>query len=203
VKPYWFLCLALLLPACSLPTSDQPTKTRYRLNVPELPVSASPYPAHLAVDMGYVAPELAGAEIVVQEPGNRLDHVAAAGWPAPLPAYLQQQIIRAFAASDLVAHVSDAPVAGSASYQLMLELLDFRVVRTEGEPPRVRVRIHALLQRLDRIEANQERVFRAEAEVPAAAERMSAIMPAFDQAFAQVVGELAAGVRTALDESSK
>ncbi len=138
--------LLLGLGACSLPTSQVPPATVYRLSVPVL--SAAPRrPVHLVVDVAYTAPELDTDAIVIELPGHRLDAVAAARWPASLPRYVQQQLIRL---------------------------------------------------RLDEIGPGGGLALPAEARQAAGTRRMQAIMAAFDTAFAQVAGRLAAGVLAAL-----
>ena len=190
--------LLLGLGACSLPTSQVPPATVYRLSVPAL--SAAPRrPVHLVVDVAYTAPELDTDAIVIELPGHRLDTVAAARWPVSLPRYVQQQLIRAFSRSGAFRQVSDTPVPGAINYRLRLDVLDFRVDETDDPAsPTVRVRLHGLLQRLDEIEPGGGVALPAEARQAAGTRRMQAIMAAFDTAFAQAAGRLAAGVMAAL-----
>jgi len=199
VKRLGVLLLAAGLAGCSLPSADLPPTITYRLSVPALPPAAARRPVHLVVHVAYVAPEIASEAIVLDLPGHRLDRIANARWPAPLPAYVQQQLIRAFSRSGAFRHVSDAPVPGGINYQLRLELLDFQAASTrEDGAPRIRVRIHAVLQRLDEVAPRHETVIRATAEAVAAERRQQAIAAAFDQAFAAVVRDLAEGVEAAL-----
>ncbi len=193
------LLLAAGLAGCSLPSADLPPTTTYRLAVPALPPAAARRPVHLVVHVAYVAPEIAAEAIVLELPGHRLDRIANARWPAPLPAYVQQQLIRAFSRSGAFRHVSDAPVPGGINYQLRLELLDFQAATARQDAaPRIRVRIHAVLQRLDEVAPRRATVIRATAEAAAAERRMQAIAAAFDQAFDDVVRRLAADVHAAL-----
>ena len=198
------LPLLILSVACSLPRAEAPDTTTYRLSVPTLApaTGASRLPITLVVALGYVAPEIQGQGIVIQHGDQRLDDVAGARWPAPLPAYLRQQLIRGFVAGGGLRLVADAPVAGAVNYRLRLDILDFQIVEDAAEaPPGVHVRIQAVLQRLDKVAPRSETVIRAEARVPAEARRMSAIVRAFDQAFADVAQRLAAGLYAALGEA--
>ena len=184
----------LLLSACSLPQAKAPDVTTYRLGVPTLdpPSDGSPLPLTLVVDLGYVAPEIQGQGIVIQQPDLRLDEVAGARWPAPLPAYVKQQLIRGFVAGRGLRMVGDAPVAGAVNYRLRIEILDFQIVEDAVEaPPRVHVRIQAVLQRLDEVAPDSETVIVAEALVAAEARRMTFLVRAFDQAFADVAARIA------------
>ena len=195
------LPLLILLSACSLPRAEAPDMTTYRLSAPTLapPGGAEPLPITLIVDLGYVAPEIQGQGIVIQHGDLRLDEVAKARWPAPLPAYLKQQLIRGFVAGDGLRVVADAPVAGAVNYRLRPDILDFQIVEDAADAsPRVDVRIQAVLQRLDEVAPHSETAIRAEAHVPAEARRMSAITRAFDQAFAEVAERIALDTFTAL-----
>jgi len=191
--------LVIGLAGCSLPSADLPPTTTYRISVPALPPAPATRAVHLVVHVAYVAPEIASDAIVLGLPGQRLDRVANARWPAPLPAYVQQQLIRAFSHSGAFRYVSDAPVPGGVNYQLRLELLDFQAdtPRSAGAP-RVQVRIHSILQRLDEVAPRSDTVIRASAEIPASEPRMQAITAAFDQAFGVVARRLATGVYAAL-----
>ena len=191
------LSLLFMTAACSLPQAEAPAVTTYRLGVPSLapPAGRPPLPLTLVVDLGYVAPEIQGQGIVIQQGGLRQDEVAGARWPAPLPAYVKQQLIRGFVAGGGLRMVGDAPVAGAVNYRLRIEILDFQIVEdAAAAPPRVHVRIQAVLQRLDEVAPHSETAIGAEALVQAEARRMSAIVQAFDQAFARVAQRLAADV---------
>ncbi len=188
------LSLLFMTTACSLPQAKVSEMTTYRLGVPTLapPSGGSPRPLTLVVDLGYVAPEIQGQGIVIQQPDLRQDEVAGARWPAPLPAYVKQQLIRGFVAGGGLRMVGDAPVAGAVNYRLRIEILDFQIVEEAAEnPPRVHVRIQAVLQRLDEVAPRSETAIGAEALVPAEARRMSAIVHAFDKAFAKVTDRIA------------
>ncbi len=193
------LALALLLPACSLPRADMPAIDTWRLEAPRLaPADGITRPSTLAIDLAYVAPELVTQSIVIQRRGYRLDEVANARWPVPLPAYVKQQLIRGFAAGEGFRLVADAPVGGAVNHQLRLELLDLQLEETDDDGLRAHVRIHGVLQRLDEVSDDSETVIRAEAEVPVAERRVSAILPAMNRAFEDAAAELAAGVFAAL-----
>ncbi len=198
------LSLLILSAACTLPQAKVPDVTTYRLNAPTLapPDGHAPLPLALVVDTGYVAPEIQGQGIVIQQGDLRLDQVAGARWPAPLPAYLKQQLIRGLAAGGGLRAVADAPVAGAVNYRLRLDILDFQIVeKAVDAPPRVHVRIQAVLQRLDEVAPHSETVIHTEALVPAEARRMTTIVRAFDQAFARVAQQLATDVFAVLAET--
>ena len=195
------LSLLFMTAACSLPQAKAPAMTTYRLGVPTLapPSSGSPRPLTLVVDLGYVAPEIQGQGIVIQQEDLRQDEVAGARWPAPLPAYVKQQLIRGFVAGGGLRMVDDAPVAGAVNYRLRITILDFQIVEdAAGKPPRAHVRIQAVLQRLDEVAPHSETAIGAEALVPAEARRMSAIISAFDKAFAEVAERIAQATFSAL-----
>jgi len=198
-----FLLVCLLLPvACSLPQAKPSDVTIYRLSVPVLapPSGTPPRSVVLVVDPGYMAPEIAGQAIVVQQADLRLNEVAEARWPVPLPAYLKQQLIRGFAAGKGFHLVADAPVGGTVNQRLRFEILDFQIEDhdTNPSPPSVHVRIQAILQRLDEVSPHSETVIIAEARVPAEERRMAAIVRAFDRAFTEVAQRIAEGVFAAL-----
>ena len=77
-----------------------------------------------------------------------------------------------------------------SDYALRLDVRNFETDYGAGGSPVVLVRIHAVLGRPQERATVSERIF--EARTPAAENRVGAIVAAYDQALAKVLGDIAA-----------
>jgi len=184
----------LLLCACSGLRSDQPPPQVYLLR-PSLPAAAAPLgtgaaAVSLAVELPQAGPALADDAIVLLRPGGRLDYYAGVRWAGPVPRLLQALAVDALRATGRFALVQSASGPFASDYLLTLELRDFQAEYGADGPPTVHVALSAALGRRGSRPLVANIV--AESRVRADADRMQAVIAAFDAATADALGQLAA-----------
>jgi cholesterol transport system auxiliary component len=181
------------------------TPAVYQLQLDSAPASAAAGPAPAPV--APVAPAAAAAPgielavlkprvrigldndlVAVLYPDLRLEHLAAARWSGPLDEVLQDLELEAFRAqSSAIGFHADASAFGSG-YWLELDVEDFQAEYGTGGAPVVHVRAEGRLG-----SASDRRIlgrFELEAREPAAADRVGAIVEAYNRAVQRVLGEL-------------
>ncbi len=202
--------LALLLGGCtgSLLQSDAAAPDTFRLGVAAAPAAApaNAMPAPVGLAITVARPRAAAAldtdRIAVQSAGNRFEYYAAARWAESAPLMLQQNLVGALAATaQFSGGVMTAPARVPTELLLDLELRRFEVVTAgadaaaSGAAPVVHVQVQASL--VDSRRATRITSFVSDASVPAAENRLQAVVAAFDRANAQVVDDIAARVQAA------
>jgi cholesterol transport system auxiliary component len=199
--------LALGLAGCTgnLLRSDAPAAQTYRLAAPA--VAAAPAGPALPLALVVQRPRAPGAldteRVAVGAAGNRFDYYSAARWAEPAPQMVQQQLVAALSATGRFGGgVFAAPARVPAEMSLDVELRRFEAVTSgadataAGAAPTVHVQVQASL--VDSRRGALVTSFVAEAAVPATANRMSAVVAAFDQATSQVLRDVVAGVQVAV-----
>jgi len=171
----------------------------------ESPATGDP-PAAVPVDLTVLKPRLRpGLEsdrIAVLYPDRRLDYFADARWSGPLGEVLEDLAVQEFRShANLRSVRGDASVFGSA-YWLEIEVADFQAEYTSAATAPT-VHVH-LLARLggsgDRRILGQ---FMANAQQPAAENRLTAIVDAFAHAADAALTEIAAHADEALAKTSE
>jgi ABC-type uncharacterized transport system auxiliary subunit len=198
----------MALPACvSGLNSKIPPQQRYVLQSAPAPAqsaepSAEPSAASLSTASVQVlrpsaAPELERDGIAVMRSGQRLDFYTDARWASGAPAMMQALMIDSLRHAGRFAAVESDAEPFAARYVLSLELQHFEAVYDNAGPPIIRVALVGTLGR------RSERVvlasFAAHSEVRADADRMQAVIAAFDQATAQTLAQLAANIAPLAD----
>ena len=201
--------LALLLGGCtgSLLKSDAAAPDTYRLGVvATMAPAASTTPAPVGLTIAVARPRAAAAidtdRIAVHSAGSRFDYYTAARWAESAPQMLQQNLVSVLAGTaQFGGGVMTAPARMPTELLLDLELRRFEAVTagadaaSSGATPVVYVQVQASL--VDLRSTARVTSFVSEASVPAAENRLSAVVAAFDRANAQVVGDIAARVQAA------
>lgn len=201
----------LLLGGCTsgLLQSDAEAPDTFRLAIAAAPAAtpASPMPAPAGLAIAVARPRAATAidtdRIAVQSAGNRFEYYAAARWAESAPQMLQQNLVSALAATaQFGGGVMTAPARVPTELLLDVELRRFEAVTAgadaaaSGAAPVVHVQVQASL--VDSRRATRVASFVSEASVPAAENRLLAVVAAFDSANAQVVNDVAARVQAAV-----
>jgi cholesterol transport system auxiliary component len=184
--------LFLSLAGCgSLFHSSAPAPTTYQLAVEQKPAGA-PLAADLAVLAPRVRRGLDNDRIAVQYPDRRLDYLAGARWSGPLDEMLQDLTLEAFWQAGVLHTVDTDASAFESGYWLEIEVADFQAEYKDNRAAPV-VHVH-LVARVGR--AQDRRLlgeFDAEARQPAADNRLTAVVAAYNQAtdatLARVVAE--------------
>jgi cholesterol transport system auxiliary component len=120
--------------------------------------------------------------------GDAVSYVAGGRWEVPAPSLFEAAVERAFTAGGPVRYLArGAP--GRTQFALRLNVMRFEArYEGAGAAPTIDVRLAADLTRQSDAALIGRRVF--EAKVPAAADRIGAMVDAFDQATVKVVGDL-------------
>lgn len=192
IRPALVAFATLSLSACVSLLPESTPSAVYRLSSPEPRAWTGDQWTVIEVVSPQAPGGLAGDEIALQMEDRHIAYMAGARWIAPAPRLLQTLIIDTINASDarLAPALPDDGVR--ADYELRLDLREFEAVydNGDGNAPLVRVRINA------RLVASNGRHFVASSdfvgEVRASANRIGAIVAAFDQASTQVSRDLAA-----------
>lgn len=193
----WVSLLPLLsLSACvSGLKSNLPVVQTYVLQPPPASVAASAATGpSLQVQIGSIAPGLASDGIALLRPGQRLDYYSGARWAASAPAMIASLAVTALRAQQRFALVQAEGGPFNTDAVLTLDLQHFEAVYGDTGAPRVRVSILASYGRRGEREVQ---VLSAQSEVTADADRMQAVMAAFDQATAAALGQLSGITLTA------
>jgi cholesterol transport system auxiliary component len=188
----------LLLAACSgIFKSNLPISQVYVLRptwpAPTAAASVAPPPAGtVQVTLPLAAAGLASDGIVVLRSGQRLDYYSGARWAGAAPGMLQTLAIDALRASNRFAMVESDAGPFPSEYVLSLELRHFEAEYTGAGPPTVHVALVCTLGR----RGNREVIisFTADSQVSAAADRMQAVVAAFEHATGDALSQLAAGI---------
>jgi cholesterol transport system auxiliary component len=210
----WLACatsLALLLGGCtgSLLQSDAATPDTFRLGVDfaTQAAAASTASSNAGLAIAVARPRAATAldtdRIAVRSAGNRFEYYADARWAESAPQMLQQNLVSALAATtQFGGGVMTAPARVPTELLLDVELRRFEVVTAgvdaaaSGAAPVVHVQVQASL--VDSRRAARVMSFVSEASVPAAENRLQAVVAAFDRANAEVVQDITARVQAAV-----
>ena len=134
--------------------------------------------------------EAAGDRLLTVTNGQ-VQYVAETRWVAPATILWDQAVLAAFDADPGPVRLISRGEPASAQYVLRLDVRNFEARYDNGPkaPPIVLVRVRAALTRGDRAVVG-ERIF--EKQVTAADNRVSAIVPAYDRAVADVLKEVIA-----------
>ncbi|RAK52860.1 ABC-type transport auxiliary lipoprotein family protein [Phenylobacterium deserti] len=190
--------MALALSGCiSLLPKSKPSLL-YRFGQTPVAAASTPAPAASAGAqrsvgvfraMGLFQRE-AASDRMLTVTGSRTAYIAGARWVAPAQNLFDEAVLRAFDdASGQVRLVSRGEQVRSA-YALRLDVRNFEAHYENGPEaaPTVLVRVRALMTRNTDSAVMGEQIF--EARVPAAENRVGAIVDAYDQALSQVLGQL-------------
>jgi cholesterol transport system auxiliary component len=190
------LALSLALAGCtgSLLESSASAPETYRLAGESLPDRGERLPLAVGVARPGAAPALDTDRVAVVQPDSRFDYFAGVRWSEPAPQMLQQQLVRALAADGRFEAVVATPSRVPADLLLDVELRRFEAVyAADRGPPEVKVELQVSLVDLRR--AARLVSFGVSASATAGADRRAAVIAAFDQATAEAVRSVVAGVR--------
>jgi cholesterol transport system auxiliary component len=185
----------LLLAGCSGGLkSNLPPAQIYLLRPGSAPAAAATAPAvgTVQVMLPQASAGLSGDSIVVLRSGERLDHYSAARWAAAAPGMLQLLVIDALRASNRFAMVESDTGPFPSEYVLSLELRHFEAEYTASGPPTAHVALVATLGRRGKRDVIVS--CSADSQVKAEADRMQAVVAAFEQATGEALSQLAAQI---------
>lgn len=179
-----------------LPKTAPAQLYRFSAGPPAPPPTAAPSQPAVAVyrTNGGFQNEAADDRILTVT-GGRAAYIAASRWVAPAEVLFNQAMLQAFDASPV--RMLTRGQAGKFGYALRVDVRNFEARYNSGPdaPPLVVVRLHAALTKVDQTSVG-EREF--EARVPAADNRVGAIVAAYNQAVADVIGKLVAWTKSSV-----
>ena len=153
------------------------------------PAAADVVPsASLAVVLPAVAPGLDSERISLIHPDGRLDSFAGSRWPDALPLVLQPLIVDALRAGGRYRTVQTDAMPFNAEYLLQVEVRQFAIEYDAADNPVAKVVLVCTLgNRADRAPV---RSFTTSNTVAATANRMTAVVTAFNQALAEALQQV-------------
>jgi cholesterol transport system auxiliary component len=194
--------LAATLAACtgSFFKSSQPPPSTYLLSVTPQPVSAdAAMPVDLTVLLPRVRTGLNTDRIAGLYPDGKLDYFAGARWSGPLDEVVQDLVLQAFRGR--FRNVGTDTSAFNAGYWLEIEVMDFQA-EYDGSRPGGGPIVHVhLLARVGN--AGDRRMlgnFEADTRQPAADNRLSAVVAAYDAAANRALGEIVGQTTKTLED---
>jgi cholesterol transport system auxiliary component len=176
-------------------SSKLPAQQRYVLQPTLAPPAESGLPATVAsvkVLRPIAAPGLGGEGIAVMRSGSRLDFYSNAGWAVDAPTVLQSLVIESLRRAGRFTTVESDSGPFAAQYLLSLDLEHFEADYSGDGPPTVQVALVCSLGR--RSDRSVLVSFTATSAVRADADRMQAVMSAFEQATSQALAQVAANI---------
>jgi cholesterol transport system auxiliary component len=180
---------ALSLAGCvSLLPKSTPAEL-YRFDVPSATASARPDSIGVFRAGGQFQREAAGDRILTLT-GERAAYIAGARWVAPAEVLFDQAVLNAFDGSTGRVRLVSRGEPVRSDYALRLDVRNFETEYSEGRAPAVLVRVRAMITRDQTPTPVAERIF--EARAPAAENRVTAIVAAYNQALAKVLGDIVA-----------
>jgi cholesterol transport system auxiliary component len=194
--------LAATLAACtgSFFKSHQPPPSTYLLSVTPQPAPAgTAMPVDLTVLLPRVRTGLDTDRIAALYPDGKLDYFAGARWSGPLDEVVQDLALQAFRGR--FRNVGTDTSAFNAGYWLEIEVVDFQAEydgSRAGAGPTVRVH---LLARVGN--AGDRRMlgnFEADTRQPAADNRLTAVVAAYDAAANRALTEIVAQTTKTLED---
>jgi cholesterol transport system auxiliary component len=179
------LALPLLLGGCiSVFPKAQPVQM-YRFGDQAAAPAAAPAAASATVLKGPIAfPPASGGDRILTVTGPQSAYVGGARWVAPAASLFDEALLKAFDAPGAPRLVARGESLAAASALR----LDVRAFEARYPGPTVHVQVRASLIRSADRTLIGEKMF--DAEVPAADNRQTAIVAAFDQAVGQVLASL-------------
>lgn len=202
------ILLGLAVAGCSsLLRSDTPPVQVYTLRAPAAPSAgtADPHPAvaaSLRVAHPLAGPGLGTAQIVLLQPDHRMSVYAASAWAADAPALVESLATQTLRAADEWSSVADAESPFPSNYLLQISIRRFDADYSAGTeaPPTVYVTFDCTLG----VEEGRAVVasFVAAGSAAAAANKLSDVVAAFQQATDQALASLAQQTFAAAHDAS-
>ncbi len=131
----------------------------------------------------------AGDRILTVSPGGEAAYIAGARWVSPASVMFDEQTVQAFQNGGRARLITRGDLV-KVDYALKLDVQGFEAVYDQGPraAPLVLVSVRGVVTRSDNRALVGDRTFTA--EVRASENRVSAIVPAYDKALSQVLGEV-------------
>jgi len=161
---------------------DAPEPAVYVLTAPRPEVTTAIFlPADVAVLQPKVAPELSTERVATRWPGNRIDYYAGARWGGEAALVVQSALVEGLRSTGNLRSVEADPGRLRPTHVLAVELTRLEADYSAGGLPVARVEMTLSLARHP--ERRSLSSWTVRAEQPAAANTLTAVMAALDEAF--------------------
>ena len=202
VKGVAIAVLAGLLAGCSsFFHSDSPPTQVYVLRAAAHPATDAARPgASLHISRPMAGPGLESDHILLVQSDHRMSYYVASRWPAALPSVVEALAVDALRSSGVWSTVQDSGSAFASDYLLQIAIRRFEADYSTGSgAPQIHVVLDCTVGRRTGREVIAS--FVAEASASAAANRLAAVVSAFEDASNKALDEIseatAQAVRTA------
>ena len=178
----WFVVLTGALAGCGgLFHSNARPEQVYYLRATPIPPGAAPVATSLRFNRPTTSPGLDSADIVTLQPDRRMSFFLASRWPAPTSYMVEMLAVEKLRGSNLWQSVADSNSSWPSDYVLQVVVRNFEADYTSGGTNPV---IHVVLDCIVGKREGREVIgsFLAEGSAPASANKMSAVIPAFETA---------------------
>lgn len=196
--------LAMLTGGCgALFHTDTPADQTYILRAaasPQEAVASRKNGPSLRIGRTLSAPGLDADRILLVREDHRMDYFSASRWVAPIPQMLEDLAAQTLRSSGVWSSVHDSQGAFPTDYFLQLDIRRFEADYTEGAEPKVHVVVNCTLGR--RTDRELLSSFVAEGSAAAGANRLGAVVAAFESATQSALGTIAEQSRLALKTST-
>ena len=162
----------------------------YRLQASVAPQAAPSGAVYGVLRLGTGFPRAsAGDRILTVSPGGEAAYIAGARWVSPASVMFDEQTVQAFQNGGRARLITRGDLV-KVDYALKLDVQGFEAVYDQGPraAPLVLVSVRGVVTRSDNRALVGDRTFTA--EVRASENRVSALVPAYDKALSQVLGEV-------------
>jgi cholesterol transport system auxiliary component len=148
-----------------------------------------PATASLQVARPFAGPGLDSDHIAIVQPEHRMSYYAGSQWAAALPVLLETLVVERLRGTGVWGAVNDSESGFASDYYLQIGIRRFEAEYTAAAIPTVRVRLDCAIGR--RTSRELLASFSVDGEAAASANRVSAVVAAFEQATNAALGQLA------------
>jgi len=189
---------AVLLGGCASGLErDAPEPAIYVLSAPRVEATTTVLmPVDLSVLQPILAPALATDRIATRWPGNRMDYYAGARWGGDAGLVVQAALVESLRSTGNYRSVESDPGRFRPTHVLAVELSRLEADYTTGEVPVARVVMTAMVARHP--DRRTLASWTVQAEQPAAANTLTDVMAALDEAFRRAALEVVTGTTGAV-----
>ena len=178
----WFVVLTGALTGCGgLFHSNALPAQVYYLKATPIPPGAAPVAASLRFNRPATSPGLDSAEIVTVQSDRRMSFFLASRWQGPTSYMVEMLAVEKLRRSNLLESVADSNSAWPSDYVLQVTVRNFEADYSSGSVnPEVHVALDCIVGKREGREVIAS--FLAEGSATASANKMSAVVPAFETA---------------------
>jgi cholesterol transport system auxiliary component len=162
----------------------------YYLKATPIPPGVTPVAASLRFNRPTTSPGLDSAQIVTLQPDRRMSFFVASRWPGPTSYMVEMLAVEKLRGSNLWQSVADANSGWPSDYVLQVTVRNFEADYSKGgATPEVRVVLDCVVGKREGREVISS--FLAAGSAAASANKMSAVVPAFETAANAAIDSMA------------